>query len=185
MKLILFSLLGIFSFYFTYGQDSFLVVPGQSFGNLEINKSSIQDIENIFGKDYKLKKKIYTEHFVGKGYLEVTRYDLTYKKKGLSFTLLKREDEAKEVLNTVIISSPVKAYTSKGIVLGKSTFQDVVSAYGKADWSYSNENKRVSKIYDGIIFGSSIKEKIKHFNHRQFNEKYLNQVVDIFILTVK
>ena len=117
-----------------------------------------------------------------KDFADVTRnttatfYKMTYKNKGLVFYFVIGEGNSENLIK-IEIEKPFIAKTTDGIVLGKTTFADVIQKKGNKAWTYSLKNKRVSKMYKGIVFSSSVKGKIPAFDNKKFNELYNNQVI--------
>ena len=93
------------------------ITEGKSFGNIKIEKSTINDAVSIYGKNYEL-----INH---KGY----SYEFTYRNLGLSFYVC--QADRKKKIFSVEFQSPFKVTTSKGIVLGESTLEDVFRIYGE------------------------------------------------------
>ena len=121
---------------------------------------------------------------MGEGYVEVSSNTMLYKNINLTFYFVKQGDKHKNKLEEIIIESPIKAKTAKGIILGQSTFKDVVDKYGNTFWTYSNKNKRVTKAYKGIKFSASYQNKVKHFDKKEFNEKYYEYVIDRITISI-
>ncbi|MEZ5429278.1 MAG: hypothetical protein R2747_23725 [Pyrinomonadaceae bacterium] len=108
------------------------VVPGERFDGITIGKSTADDVISTYGDDYKLiNHKEYS-------------FEMIYKKLGISFYYCQR-DPRKEIF-VVEIESPSRAMTSKGIILGQSTFEDVFRLYGNAEETSSGFE------YPGINF---------------------------------
>ncbi|WP_078125109.1 hypothetical protein [Leptospira alexanderi] len=84
--------------------------------DLVIDKTQFRDVESKFGNQY------IRNHFND----EVI--EIHYESLGLSFVF----DDHREEIREIKIQPPFLAITSKGIVLGKSTLQEVMDIYGKA-----------------------------------------------------
>jgi hypothetical protein len=91
---------------------------GVGLEGITVGKSTKTDVEKKFGKDYK-----WTAH---KKY----SYSMAYPKLGLTFYIC-QTDKRKEIFD-IEIRQPYRAKTSKGIVLGKSTLEDIYKIYGKS-----------------------------------------------------
>lgn len=83
-----------------------------------VGKSTIDDVVKKFGKNYKwITHKKYS-------------FQMAYPN-GLSFYIC-QSDKKKQVFD-IEIKPPYKAKTSRGIILGKSTVEDVYKLYGKSN----------------------------------------------------
>jgi hypothetical protein len=93
------------------------IKEGKGMDGVNIGKSTMDDIVKKFGKDYKW--------IVNKKY----SYQMNYEKLGLSFYMC-QSDKKKQIF-VIELRPPYRAKTSKGIILGKSTLEDVQKTYGK------------------------------------------------------
>jgi hypothetical protein len=96
-----------------------VVKEGVGFNGLSIGKSTMSDVAKKFGKDYKW--------VVNKKY----SYQMTYAKLGLAFYMC-QTDKRKEIFD-IEIRAPFQAKTSKGVILGKSTLEEIYKIYGKSN----------------------------------------------------
>lgn len=185
-SLVLVVLVSIFTFsLFSQEKEMPIIKAGKSFGNITLGESTVDDVVKEYGKKYKKEKKVFSEFFAKDNtYITFTYFKMIYKKQGLVFNFTQREGDDKEVLTNIEISSPFKAKTDKGIVIDESTFEDVIAQYGSMMWTYSNENKRVSKTYEGIMFSTFIKSKIKVFNVKEFNENYKSSPINYITISI-
>jgi hypothetical protein len=94
-----------------------VVKEGVGFAGIRVGKSTMADIVKKFGKDYK-----WTAH---KKY----SFQMTYAKLGLAFYMC-QTDKRKEIFD-IEIRAPFQAKTGKGVVLGKSTLEEIYKTYGK------------------------------------------------------
>lgn len=94
-----------------------IVKEGKGMSGITIGRSSMDDVIKKFGKEYKW--------LVNKKY----SYQMNYYRLGLAFYIC-QSDKKKQVF-VMEIKAPYKAKTSKGIILGKSTLEDVQKKYGK------------------------------------------------------
>ncbi len=131
--------LGLFSIFLLFiGNTSIAqnldgyIVEGERFDGITIGKSTADSVTAIYGGEYKL-----IDH---KGY----SYEMIYKNLGLSFYYC-QADPNKEIF-VVEIEPPSKVITSKGIILGKSTFDEVFRLYGETTES------SMGFEYKGIVF---------------------------------
>ncbi|HEX8370819.1 MAG TPA: hypothetical protein VF604_19895 [Pyrinomonadaceae bacterium] len=94
-----------------------LVFEGFGLPGIIVGKSTMDDVIKKFGRDYNwITNKKYS-------------YQMTYAKLGLSFYIC-QADKRKEVF-VIEIKSPYRAKTSRGVVLGQSTVEDIEKIYGK------------------------------------------------------
>lgn len=98
------------------------LIDGESLDNIQIGKSTIYEVIANYGSDYKLKKN--------SDYSNV----LVYEKLGLGFYSC--QADSKQEIFAIVMQPPFSVQTSKGIVLGKSTFKELYELYGK--WSMNS-----------------------------------------------
>ncbi|HEY0048403.1 MAG TPA: hypothetical protein VGB68_03900 [Pyrinomonadaceae bacterium] len=90
---------------------------GVGIEGIVVGKSTMDDVIKRFGRDYNwTTNKKYS-------------YQMTYPKLGLSFYIC-QADKRKEIF-VIEIKSPYRAKTSRGVVLGQSTVEDIEKTYGK------------------------------------------------------
>jgi hypothetical protein len=94
-----------------------IVKEGKGMSGITIGRSSMDDVIKKFGKEYKW--------IVNKKY----SFQMNYYRLGLAFYIC-QSDKKKQVF-VMEIKAPYKAKTSKGIILGKSTLEEVQKKYGK------------------------------------------------------
>lgn len=107
-----------------------------------VGKSTKQDVIKKFGKDYKW--------IVHRKY----SYQMAYPN-GLSFYIC--QSDKKQQIFDIEINLPYKAKTSRGVILNKSTVEDVYKIYGKPSGSASSE----SLEYKGVNFSYTKRGKDK------------------------
>lgn len=91
---------------------------GVGIEGIVVGKSTVPDVEKKFGKDYKWRThKKYS-------------YSMAYPKLGLTFYIC-QSDKRKEIFD-IEIKQPYRAKTGKGIILGKSSLEDIYKIYGKS-----------------------------------------------------
>ena len=124
------------------------LVDGESLDSIRIGKSTIDDVIANYGPDYNLKK--YSDYSNA----------LVYEKLGLIFYSC--QDDPKREIFTIVMQSPFNVKTSKGIILGKSTFNELFEAYGK--WNKNSAGFEYEKI--GFYFNTDaeIPEKFESDN---------------------
>lgn len=110
-----------------------LIQEGKGISGLTVGKSTLDDVIKKLGKNYKW--------IVNKKY----SYQMTYPN-GLSFYIC-QSDKRKEIF-VIEIRQPYKAKTNKGIILGKSTLEDVHKIYGKL--KSGTEYRGISFYYNKV-----------------------------------
>jgi hypothetical protein len=94
-----------------------VIREGAGIEGIIVGKSTMDDVVKKFGRDYNwITNKKYS-------------YQLSYSKLGLSFYIC-QADKSKEIF-VIEIKSPYRAKTSRGVVLGQSTVEDIEKIYGK------------------------------------------------------
>lgn len=94
-----------------------VIFEGFGVEGIVVGKSTIADVEKKFGKDYNwITNKKYS-------------YQMAYPKLGLSFYIC-QADKRKEIF-VIEIKAPYRAKTSRSVVLGQSTVEDIEKIYGK------------------------------------------------------
>lgn len=94
-----------------------VIKEGVGIEGIVVGKSTMDDVVKKFGKDY--------DWVTNKKY----SYQMTYAKLGLSFYIC-QSDKRKEIF-VIEIKPPYRAKTSRGIILGQSTVEDIEKTYGK------------------------------------------------------
>lgn len=121
-----------------YTVNENVIIAGQGLGSFKIDKTRAQDVVKELGNQYaEIRHK---EHSV----------QLYYQNLGLSFYYMQGDNE-KEIFS-IVFSKPFKGRTTKGIVLGKSTMEDVIKIYGEPDWTTCDNCDLWSSDYEGIQF---------------------------------
>lgn len=93
------------------------IKEGKGMDGITIGKSSKSDIIKKFGNEYRwIENKKYS-------------YQMNYYRLGIVFYIC--QSDKKEQIFVIEMKSPYKAKTAKGIILGKSTVEDVEKTYGK------------------------------------------------------
>jgi hypothetical protein len=119
----------------SFAQTQEEVVEGESLGNIKIGKSTAEDVQTVYGSNYKL-----VNH-------NKYSFEMIYKDLGLSFYYC-QADPNKEIF-VVEMEAPFKVVTKSGIVLGESTFADISRIYGGGTTTYSDADQ------SGIYFYST------------------------------
>lgn len=107
----------LFSGFNTFAQQPHgVIIEGESLEGVRIGKSTESDVISLYGKAFKL-----VEH-------NKYSFEVVYNNLGLGFYYCSN-DPKKEIF-LVRVESPFQATTSKGMILGQSTFADVFGIYG-------------------------------------------------------
>jgi hypothetical protein len=94
-----------------------VIKEGKGMDGISVGKSSMDDVIKKFGKNYRW--------IVNKKY----SYQMNYYRLGVAFYICQL-DKKKEIF-VIEMKAPYKAKTGKGIMMGKSTVEDVEKKYGK------------------------------------------------------
>lgn len=98
-------------------ENQVVVREGKGMDGITIGRSTMDDVIKKFGKEYRW--------IVNKKY----SYQMNYYRLGIAFYIC-QSDPKKEIF-VIEMKSPYKVKTAKGIILGKSTVEDVEKTYGK------------------------------------------------------
>jgi len=94
-----------------------VIREGVGIEGIVVGKSTMAEVEKKFGKDYNwITNKKYS-------------YQMTYAKLGLSFYIC-QADKRKEIF-VIEIKPPYRGKTSRNVVLGQSSVEDIEKIYGK------------------------------------------------------
>jgi hypothetical protein len=150
------------------GDGYHILVPGVGFDSVQVRKTTREDIIRLYGSNFKA-DTFYTkepvehriiDHDTG-AYIKVdtikTLYSIrmNYVGQGMQFYFFPNQST---IFNIAVVP-PFKGKTKLGIRLNKSTFNDVLKAYGKVDWLEAGDNTFLD--YNGIIFKTKIDTTIK------------------------
>lgn len=120
-----------------------LLVPGVGIENyVTLGVSTKNEVKIKYGNDFTVKSNYST----AAGVKTLVSDEMNYKKQGITFFFHPESD----TVFALHVQSPFKAKTSKNIVLGESTLQDVENAYGKKD-IFASDNLMFEE-YPGIRF---------------------------------
>jgi hypothetical protein len=107
--------------------QAMIIVPGQSVGPFDINKTTYKQLIASLGKA-KLKKHSWLAPDCGKSY---NYQKLEYLDRGLSFLFFSEDVRDGDSFGTIVITKPCNAATNKGIAAGYSTRANITAAYGQ------------------------------------------------------
>lgn len=122
---------------------------GVGIGNIILHKSTADEVIVEYGGEYNL-----VEH-------NNYSYEMKYESKGLSFYYM--YDDLNKKIFSIHIKFPFKGVANKGIVLGKSTMQEVVNVYGPPNWSTTDESQTWWSEYSGIEFHVEVEKSLPRF----------------------
>ena len=114
------------------------LAEGLGVDGITVGYSTASDVVAKFGKDFRL-----TEH-------RKYSYEMAYDDAGLSFWY--RYDDTEKKIFTIAARPSSRAFTARGIVVGKSTLQDVFNAYGESEFHSSSAEDTWSCAYPGVEF---------------------------------
>ncbi len=119
-----------------FGQTS-LIIPNKGIEGIPvvIDSTNISDVIEIYGTDYTLSEIASSKRY-------------KYKKIGLTFQI--DPYDKNEIIHSIYVEAPFKAKTEKGIVLSKSTMNDVLELYNE-EGCFTSKNY-VWRPQNGITF---------------------------------
>jgi hypothetical protein len=115
-----------------------LISEGLGVGRIYVGRSTAADVADVYGK---------TSETVEHG---AQPAELRYANLGLSFYYC-HDDEQKRIVR-IEARQPFEGFTARGIILGKSTLNDVIKAYGQTDPKSSPANDSWFYAYPGVEF---------------------------------
>lgn len=142
--------IGLLTFFFIEksGDDKLIIIPGKGVGNIEIGKSTIDDVIEEYGK-VKVKRKwhkaVEVELF---GRFE---YYLQYDSLATFSTFTKNRN--KKVIYKIVLSSGSKCKTANGIGVG-SSYKDLKKELGRPEQFYfqgTKYNREMVVFYDNMM----------------------------------
>lgn len=113
-----------------------LIKDGIGIDNIVINQSKKSDVIATYGNNFEL--------------ITHGTYSYEMKYSGLNLSFYYMYDDVSEEIFCIKISAPYKGKTSKGIVLGVSTMQDVINIYGAPSWMTTTGGDFWGSYYTGI-----------------------------------
>jgi hypothetical protein len=115
-----------------------IIIDGRGLDSFEIDKTRAKDVIKKLGRQFdEIRYKDYS-------------VQMFYRDLGVSFYYM-QGDNTKEIFS-IVFSKPFKGKTSKGIILGQSTMDDVVKIYGEPDWTTCDNCDFWTSEYKGIQF---------------------------------
>lgn len=156
-----------------------ILIPGVGYDNFQLGKTTLEDIVNENGKDFRLDTfyrktdRNSPDNTKDKG--EIYSFGACYDNLGVRYFFYPNDS----VIFSIILRPPFKGKTKEGIKLNESTFKDIVACYGDTLWAFSKG--RMTKDYSGIWFTQ--KSNCTYESSDQEKEAcLLNKVVEISIV---
>ena len=112
--------------------------PGIGIEGVAINYSTMDSVVANYGKDFAL-----VEH-------NKYSFEMSYEELGLSFWY-RYEDPEKRIF-CIALKPASHAFTSRGIIVGKSRLRDVVASYGRSRFLTTSANATWFFAYPGVEF---------------------------------
>jgi hypothetical protein len=120
------------------GADSVYAAEGIGIRGVVVGYSTMDSVVANYGKEFRL-----VEH--GNDSSEIEYADL-----GLSFWY--RHDDAEKKIYCITLKPPCECFTAHGILVGKSSIQDVFNAYGESPISSNTARDSWAVKYPGVEF---------------------------------
>lgn len=133
-----------------------VLIAGVGYDNIVVGKTTFKDVVDYYGADYKA-DTLYThapeteisssdlDSVITVGVEIIHSIIVTYDSLGLQFSFHPKDN----YILSVSVFSPFNAKTEKNIILGESTFKDIIKIYGDSPWVLGDS---LRKCYDGICF---------------------------------
>jgi len=145
------------------------VTAGLGVEGITVGYSTKNSVTSKYGNDYAL-----LEH-------NNYSYELKYNDTGMSFWY--RHDDPEQKIFSIGFRPESGAFTGRGIVVGRSTLQDVFNVYGKSELSTTSAEETWFVEYQGIKFHIEYKATDKL---RQGPEKLLKRkIIEIEIVAAE
>ena len=108
-------------------------------------------------------------------------YEMKYEAQGISFWY--RFEDPQQKIFAISVWPKSRGFTAADIVVGRSTLKDVFDAYGKAEFSTTDNNKTWFVEYPGISFHVEYKPDDK--NRRTPEQLMKRKIVEIEIVAME
>ena len=118
--------------------QSIYVTAGLGIEGIAVGYSTKKTVTAKYGAE-----EVLTEH-------NKYSYEMRYEEQGISFWY--RSNDPEQKIFAISLRPKSHAFTSRGIVVGRSTLKDVFDAYGKARFSTSSSETYWFVEYEGISF---------------------------------
>src|SRR4051812_7155000 len=115
-----------------------LIIEGVGVDNIIVGRSVMDDVIKTYGEEYDL-----IEH-------NKYSYEIEYEDLGLSFWY--RYEDAQKRIFCIAVRPPCKGITSRGIIVGESTLQDILNIYGESEAKTTTVTETWFYEYPGVEF---------------------------------
>jgi hypothetical protein len=115
-----------------------LISEGLGVGRIYVGRSTAADVADVYGKNFAS-----LEH-------GATVAEMLYAQLGLAFYYCPADE--KKIIYRIEARAPFEGFTARGIILGKSTVNDVLKAYGRSEPKSAPTNDSWFYAYPGIEF---------------------------------
>lgn len=158
----------------------------QSYRGIKVGKTSKMEVIDIMGSDYTAESQ--SIHVLLTGYHSsyTHTYTLTYPNLNVQFVFIGLGLE-NCLLSQIIFNTPFPVSTRRGIVLGQSTFQDVMDIYNTGAPLYSsslmlNIEPNVYITYKNLRFSAPRKHAVSsdEFDHCEACKEWIVDEISIF-----
>ena len=150
------------------------------YNGLTIGQSKLDDIKSTYGSQCKINTKTYSIRMRNRDNESVTFYTINYPKRGINFIVF--SNTLKEgSIDKIIFTHPFKGKTDKDIVIGKSTFGDVIKNYGVGYWNSGSlfYSRKLSLSYDNITFKtdkSILEDELKEIDKSELSKLVIKEI---------
>jgi hypothetical protein len=126
--------------YAAISQEQPLVYAAEGIGidGVAVGHSTMETVAARYGKEFKL-----VEH-------GTNSYEMEYSDLGFSFWY--RHEDPQKKIYSITLKPPCQCFTARGILVGKSTLQDVFNAYGESKLSAITVRDSWTVQYPGVEF---------------------------------
>jgi len=156
-----------------------IIIPGIGYDKFLIDSTKLSDITSLYGDNYMIDTVKWPDPF---DTLQVFCINYSYDKLGVTFKFYPNSRNLKRIS----LTTPFQGTTYKKIILGESTFRQIVKNYGYEKWSYIGNLKSdpiaISKHYDGIYFNQDFPKGLKYDD--KMPDKYLDEYLDCKVTSI-
>jgi hypothetical protein len=176
----------LFSCRSSISENEHTLIAGKGFDNIEVEKTPLTEIIETCGNNFSI-DTFYTPIFTPNDFLTVDSvdrkriYSIKYAFNNLGLAFFFRSNQ--QTPFSILIYSPFKGITDKGIILNKSTFNDVIKKYGETSWSFSGNT--IMKSYEGISFEDTVDAINMTDPDPKWKKRLRNKITAIVIKRIK
>lgn len=172
----------------SFRSDGIQIITKNGFGQAKLGESNYESIKLMFpgGKTKVFKVRFKTNAYLrtpndcihikgkpGKKFIRKINYTLSKKKITFKFN-------SEKILFSISVWGVGKYKTEKGIIVGKSTFRDLDSLYGKTNFEYYSIKKhhlRLIKKHQNMTFYSKISGVFDKSDYTKVDDDKLNDLI--------